>query len=76
MTERRFLRLPEVLQRIPVSKSSFWAGIRSGRFPKPVKLTERTSAWRESDIDALCAKLSGTAPEGQGGGLSKQARAD
>ena len=51
---KRFLRLPEVLERIPVSKSTWWAGIRQGRFPKPVKLSMRTSAWRETDIDALC----------------------
>ena len=54
-----FLRLPQVLQIIPVSKSSWWAGIRAGKFPKPVKLTERTSAWRRSDIDALCERLAG-----------------
>lgn len=50
---KRYLRLPEVLHRIPVSKSTWWAGIRKGIFPKPVKLTPRTSAWLESDIDAI-----------------------
>jgi prophage regulatory protein len=59
MSEAFFLRLPEVLRIIPVSKSSWWLGVRSGRFPKPVKLTERTSAWRRSDIEALCNQLSG-----------------
>jgi predicted DNA-binding transcriptional regulator AlpA len=49
-----FLRLPQVLKRYPVSKSTWWKGIREGKYPKPVKLSERTSAWRESDIDALC----------------------
>jgi prophage regulatory protein len=49
-----FLRLPQVLKRFPVSKSTWWKGIREGKYPKPVKLSERTSAWRESDIDALC----------------------
>jgi prophage regulatory protein len=52
--KERFLRLPMVLERIPVSKSSWWSGIRAGKFPKPVKLSMRTSAWRESDIDTLC----------------------
>ena len=55
----RFLRLPQVLERIPVSKSTWWTGVRKGTFPKPVKLTERTSAWLQDDIDALCANLSG-----------------
>jgi prophage regulatory protein len=58
---KRFLRLPEVLQRIPVSKSTWWAGIRQGRFPKPVKLSARTSAWRETDIDAICNQSQGEA---------------
>lgn len=40
---------------IPVSKSTWWAGVRSGKFPKPVKLGPRTTAWRVSDIRALIA---------------------
>ncbi len=62
---RVFLRLPQVLEIIPVSKSTWWSGIRDGRFPKPVKLSVRTSAWLQSDIDDLCDRLAGTAtPEG------------
>lgn len=38
---------------IPVSKSSWWEGVRSGRYPKPVKLGPRTTAWRVEDIRAL-----------------------
>jgi len=38
---------------IPVSASSWWAGVRDGRFPKPIKLGPRTTVWRGSDIDAL-----------------------
>ena len=55
--KQRFLRLPQVLERYPVSKSTWWAGIREGKYPKPVKLSERTSAWRESDIDDLIDRL-------------------
>jgi predicted DNA-binding transcriptional regulator AlpA len=61
-----FLRLPAVLQIIPVSKSTWWAGIRAGKFPKPVKLTERTSAWKRGDIVALCERLSGNDGSGAG----------
>jgi prophage regulatory protein len=50
-----FLRLPEVLQLIPVSKSTWWAGVKTGRFPKPVKLGERITAWRAEDIQAFIA---------------------
>jgi predicted DNA-binding transcriptional regulator AlpA len=38
---------------IPVGKSTWWAGVKSGRFPKPVKLGPRTTAWRVEDIRAL-----------------------
>jgi prophage regulatory protein len=61
-----FLRLPQVLEIIPVSKSTWWAGIRAGKFPKAVKLTQRTSAWRLKDIEDLCVRLSGT-DESEGG---------
>lgn len=37
----------------PISKSSWWNGVRSGRYPQPVKLGERTTAWRVSDIRNL-----------------------
>jgi prophage regulatory protein len=38
---------------IPVSKSTWWAGVKSGRYPKPVKLGSRITAWRVEDIRAL-----------------------
>lgn len=51
------LRLPQVLALIPVSRSAWWAGFKSGRYPKPVKLGPRTTAWRAADIAALLEKL-------------------
>ena len=51
------LRLPQVLALIPVSRSARWAGCKSGRYPKPVKLGPRTTAWRAADIAALLEKL-------------------
>lgn len=48
------LRLPDVLRLIPVSKSTWWAGVRTGRFPSPIPgLGGRIAAWRASDIRAL-----------------------
>jgi len=38
---------------IPVSKSTWWAGVRSGRFPQPVKLGPRTTAWPVEHIREL-----------------------
>lgn len=52
-----FLRLPDVLKIIPVGKSTWWAGIQTGRFPKGVKLGPRTTAWRCEDIRQLLNDL-------------------
>jgi len=52
-----FIRLPAVLAVIPVSKSTWWEGVKSGRFPKSVKLSERITAWRAEDIRALIAEF-------------------
>lgn len=41
---------------IPVSKSSWWDGVKKGTYPKPVKLGERTICWRVEDIRALIAQ--------------------
>ena len=49
----RYLRLPEVVSKLAISKSTWWLGIRQGRFPKPVHLGPRTSVWKESDIEVL-----------------------
>ena len=38
---------------IPVGKSTWWAGVRAGRFPKPVRLGPRVTAWRVQDIRNL-----------------------
>ena len=38
---------------IPVSKSTWWQGVRDGRFPKPLKLGPRTTVWRVVEIRAL-----------------------
>ncbi len=53
--ETGFVRLPEVLKVFPVSKSTWWAGVKDGRFPQPVKLGPKISAWRVSDIRELIA---------------------
>jgi len=50
---RGYSRLPDVLKRIPVSRSAFWKGIQDGRFPPGVKLSIRTTAWLNSDIAEL-----------------------
>lgn len=54
MREERLLRIKQVLELVPVGKSTWWAGVKSGRYPKPVRhLGPRITAWRESDIKAV-----------------------
>jgi predicted DNA-binding transcriptional regulator AlpA len=52
-----YVRLPAVLNVFPVSKSTWWAGCKSGRFPKPVKLGPNITAWRVEDIRALLQEV-------------------
>lgn len=47
------LRLPQVQEIIPVSRSTWYAGIKSGIYPSPIKISARVSAWRLADIRAL-----------------------
>jgi prophage regulatory protein len=69
LPETGFLRLPQILGDpkanppvppvIPVCKSTWWAGVRAGRYPKPVKLSPRVTAWRASDIRKLIEQAEG-----------------
>lgn len=47
------LRLPKVLEVIPVSRSGWWAGVASGKYPQGVKISERCTAWHASKIRKL-----------------------
>lgn len=38
---------------IPVSKSTWWQGVKDGRFPQPLKLGPRTTVWRVEEVRAL-----------------------
>jgi predicted DNA-binding transcriptional regulator AlpA len=45
---------PPIPAIIPVSKSTWWSGVRSGKYPKPTRaLGQRITAWRVEDIRAL-----------------------
>jgi len=48
----KLLRLAEVRNRVPYSRSTIYQLIAQGKFPKPISLGERAVAWLESDIDA------------------------
>jgi predicted DNA-binding transcriptional regulator AlpA len=67
LPEIGYLRLPQIIGDpnadppipavIPVGKSTWWEGVKSGRFPRPVKLGPRITAWRVEDIRALIQEL-------------------
>lgn len=42
---------------LPIGRTSFLNGVKSGKYPQPVKLGERTTAWRVEDIKALIATM-------------------
>ena len=58
-----FVRLPQIIGDptsnppipgiFPVGRTTWWAGVKSGRYPKPVKLSPRITAWRVEDIRSL-----------------------
>lgn len=54
----RLLKLTSVLDRVPVSKTEWYRRIKNGAAPAPVRLSVRSVAWLESDIDAFIAALS------------------
>lgn len=69
-----FLRLSQIIGRrptekdpqgipalVPVSRASWWVGVRQCRYPSPVKLGPNTTAWRVEDIRALIQRMGGAA---------------
>jgi prophage regulatory protein len=59
-TPTQLLRLPEVMSRTGLGRSTIWNHVAQGRFPKQVKLSERSSAWVASEVDQwINAKITG-----------------
>jgi prophage regulatory protein len=44
-------RLKELVDRLKISRSSIWAGVKDGTFPKPIRLSKRTVAWSHNQIE-------------------------
>jgi predicted DNA-binding transcriptional regulator AlpA len=69
LPETGFLRLNQIVGNaklghppiIPVKKTSWWQGVKSGRFPKPLKLGPKTTVWRVEDIRAFIESAGGAA---------------
>lgn len=52
LPETGFVRQPQVLRLVPVSKSTLWRRVRAKTFPAPVKLSPGVTAWRAEDLRA------------------------
>lgn len=50
---------------LPIGRSTFLAGVRTGKYPKPVKLGEKTTAWRKADIQKLVESFNSPQEEGE-----------
>lgn len=53
LPETGYVRLPSILRVFPVSRSTWWEGVRQKRYPQPVKLGPRITAWKAEDIRAF-----------------------
>lgn len=49
------LRLPQVLNLVGISQSAWYAGMRRGDYPSPVRIGKRAVAWRLADLEPLLA---------------------
>lgn len=61
LSDTGFIRLSQILKLIPIGKSTWWAGVKSGKFPKAIKLGEHTTAWRVEEIRNLISRYEGAA---------------
>jgi predicted DNA-binding transcriptional regulator AlpA len=59
LPETGFLRQPQVLVFVPISRSTLWRRIQAGTFPGPVKLSARVTAWRAEDVRRWIADQGG-----------------
>ncbi|XOB61555.1 helix-turn-helix transcriptional regulator [Campylobacterota bacterium DY0563] len=46
-----FLRMPDVMKKTGLAKSTIWLWIKEDRFPKPIKLSPRIAVWEEDKIN-------------------------
>lgn len=61
-----YLRLPQILERLPIAASTLWRWVKIGHAPKGIKLSERVTIWKASDIDALVRQMQNGPPRNGG----------
>jgi prophage regulatory protein len=50
MATTRLLNVNEAAEKLGCSRSSWWRGVKAGRFPQPIRIAGMTR-WREDEID-------------------------
>ncbi len=63
LTSKRILRRPEVLARVGLSQATLYRLISRGVFPRPVRLSERTTGWRTDEVEGWLNSRPHTVPE-------------
>ena len=74
--EMGFMRLSAIVAPygpIPVSRSTWWNGVKIGRFPQPLKLSPRITVWRSADILALIENIGASNMPGRRGAMAVKA---
>lgn len=57
----KLIRIEQALELVPVSRSNWWAGCKSGRYPQPIRLG-RVTCWLESEVLALMQRSTSDNP--------------
>ena len=48
---------PPIKPIIPISKTAWWKGVADGKYPQPIKISEKVTVWRSDQIEALVEQL-------------------
>lgn len=52
----QLIRLPDVMAKVGIKRSTVWQFVKDGKLPKPIKLSAKITVWRASEIDAYIAE--------------------
>jgi len=56
LPQEGFVRLPVILKVLSIGKTTWWCGVREGKFPKGIRIGKRTARWNVKDIRDLIEK--------------------
>jgi len=56
MEANSFIRIKDLVKFVPISKAHIWRLSRAGKFPRAIRLSERCTAWKKSEVEAWLAE--------------------